>query len=307
MSTNKVYGDALNELQLVELPTRFDYADSARHQGIDETMRIDQSKYSLFGASKVAAGDAAVPALPPSTETPPLVTADSRPVKELPDDPGGKDFPQKNKLTYDRLQNGDEPEAERLVPVQENVAVPASPPSSETAGMPASVATTDLARPTTQAVGGAEPVAVASADNSLPDGGPREVKTMVVRPMVPWRRRRSRPRRDRKRSPHCRLLRCPRRPRRSPPPSLPRGPLPRRLRRRRQPPAARPVCSCGSARRRTRPTRSRLRRHAAEIPDAARHYRPMVQKADLGVKGTWYRLASARSPTRPPPPSFAAS
>jgi CDP-paratose 2-epimerase len=55
MSTNKVYGDAPNELQLVELPTRFDYADSARHQGIDETMRIDQSKHSLFGASKVAA------------------------------------------------------------------------------------------------------------------------------------------------------------------------------------------------------------------------------------------------------------
>ena len=55
MSTNKVYGDAPNELQLLELPTRFDYADSARHQGIDETMRIDQSKHSLFGASKVAA------------------------------------------------------------------------------------------------------------------------------------------------------------------------------------------------------------------------------------------------------------
>ena len=55
MSTNKVYGDAPNELQLVELPTRFDYADSARHHGIDETMRIDQSKHSLFGASKVAA------------------------------------------------------------------------------------------------------------------------------------------------------------------------------------------------------------------------------------------------------------
>jgi CDP-paratose 2-epimerase len=55
MSTNKVYGDAPNELQLVELPTRWDYADPAYHQGIDETMRIDQSKHSLFGASKAAA------------------------------------------------------------------------------------------------------------------------------------------------------------------------------------------------------------------------------------------------------------
>jgi CDP-paratose 2-epimerase len=55
MSTNKVYGDAPNELQLVELPTRWDYADPAYHQGIDETMRIDHSKHSLFGASKAAA------------------------------------------------------------------------------------------------------------------------------------------------------------------------------------------------------------------------------------------------------------
>jgi CDP-paratose 2-epimerase len=55
MSTNKVYGDVPNELPLVELPTRWDYADPAHHQGIDETMRIDRSKHSLFGASKAAA------------------------------------------------------------------------------------------------------------------------------------------------------------------------------------------------------------------------------------------------------------
>jgi CDP-paratose 2-epimerase len=55
MSTNKVYGDVPNELPLVELPTRWDYAVPAQYQGIDETMRIDQSKHSLFGASKAAA------------------------------------------------------------------------------------------------------------------------------------------------------------------------------------------------------------------------------------------------------------
>ncbi len=55
MSTNKVYGDAPNELALVELPKRWDYADAALGQGIDENMRIDRSKHSLFGASKVAA------------------------------------------------------------------------------------------------------------------------------------------------------------------------------------------------------------------------------------------------------------
>lgn len=55
MSTNKVYGDAPNELPLAELATRWDYADPDDYQGIDEAMRIDRSKHSLFGASKVAA------------------------------------------------------------------------------------------------------------------------------------------------------------------------------------------------------------------------------------------------------------
>jgi CDP-paratose 2-epimerase len=55
LSTNKVYGDAPNELPLVELDTRWDYADPAHREGIDETMRIDRTMHSLFGASKVAA------------------------------------------------------------------------------------------------------------------------------------------------------------------------------------------------------------------------------------------------------------
>lgn len=55
MSTNKVYGDAPNELPLTELETRWDYANPEHHEGVDESMRIDGSKHSLFGASKVAA------------------------------------------------------------------------------------------------------------------------------------------------------------------------------------------------------------------------------------------------------------
>ncbi len=55
MSTNKVYGDAPNRIALKELETRWDYADTAYEQGIAETFTIDQSKHSLFGASKVAA------------------------------------------------------------------------------------------------------------------------------------------------------------------------------------------------------------------------------------------------------------
>jgi len=55
MSTNKVYGDRPNTIDLVEKETRWDYADSAYENGIAEDFSIDQSKHSLFGASKVAA------------------------------------------------------------------------------------------------------------------------------------------------------------------------------------------------------------------------------------------------------------
>ena len=102
----------------------------------------------------------------------PMVTADATPVKEAPDQPGGKEFPHKNKLIYDRLTNGNEPESERLVPRQENVAVPALPPATATAGLPAAVATTDFANPAT----------TQSVDGAAEDGGPRKVKTLVVRP-----------------------------------------------------------------------------------------------------------------------------
>ncbi len=55
MSTNKVYGDAPNELPLVELETRYDYADPKDYEGIDEGCRVDACLHSLFGASKLAA------------------------------------------------------------------------------------------------------------------------------------------------------------------------------------------------------------------------------------------------------------
>ncbi len=59
LSTNKVYGDAPNELPLIELETRWDYAREEDRGGIREDMRIDRSKHSIFGASKVA-GDVMV-------------------------------------------------------------------------------------------------------------------------------------------------------------------------------------------------------------------------------------------------------
>ena len=55
-STNKVYGDTPNRLPLVELETRWEIAPGHPFQaGIDETMTIDHSTHSVFGASKVAA------------------------------------------------------------------------------------------------------------------------------------------------------------------------------------------------------------------------------------------------------------
>lgn len=55
MSTNKVYGDAPNLIKMKELETRFDYDDPTYFGGIAEDFSIDQSKHSLFGASKVSA------------------------------------------------------------------------------------------------------------------------------------------------------------------------------------------------------------------------------------------------------------
>lgn len=56
-STNKVYGDRPNGLPLVEQESRWELASSHPYyeHGIDENMSIDQSKHSLFGASKVSA------------------------------------------------------------------------------------------------------------------------------------------------------------------------------------------------------------------------------------------------------------
>jgi len=55
MSTNKVYGDAPNDLPLEERDRRWDYARPQDYDGVSEEMQIDRSKHSIFGASKIAA------------------------------------------------------------------------------------------------------------------------------------------------------------------------------------------------------------------------------------------------------------
>lgn len=54
-STNKVYGDAPNEIPLVEQATRYEYARKEDWNGVDESCRVDACLHSLFGASKLAA------------------------------------------------------------------------------------------------------------------------------------------------------------------------------------------------------------------------------------------------------------
>ena len=53
MSTNKVYGDAPNKLDIKELETRYEIVDG--ESGIDESMSVDQCKHSIFGVSKLSA------------------------------------------------------------------------------------------------------------------------------------------------------------------------------------------------------------------------------------------------------------
>jgi CDP-paratose 2-epimerase len=56
-STNKVYGDNPNRLPLVEKETRWEVDEKHDYykEGIDEQMSLDNTKHSVFGASKVAA------------------------------------------------------------------------------------------------------------------------------------------------------------------------------------------------------------------------------------------------------------
>ena len=56
-STNKVYGDAPNDIKFCEYPTRYDWfhTNPGEWEGYDENTRIDRSTHSVFGANKLAA------------------------------------------------------------------------------------------------------------------------------------------------------------------------------------------------------------------------------------------------------------
>jgi hypothetical protein len=246
---------------------------------------------------------------------PPLVQADNRPVKEPPQQAGGKDAPHKNKLIYERLENGDQPEAEHVVPRQEDVAMPAMPGASPAAGADAGAAP-------------AAPPAVATVDDpNAADGGPRRVKTLVVRPDGSVQAPPAAPQEAAAQAPAA-----PQQAAMAPQqmamaePALPPQAAPAPVA---QPAAApvaadpQPVAAIPAAKPKPKAAAAAVVAAADPAPKAAgasqyvvqvgseqnqtaalatfadlqqkypallQSYRPMVQKADLGAKGVWYRL-----------------
>ena len=250
---------------------------------------------------------------------PPVVQADSRPVKEAPQQAGGKDFPHKNKLIYERLQNGDQPEAERIVPRQEDspcrrcrAAAPTAAPQPAP-GAPPQVATVD--------------------DPNAADGGPRRVKTLMVRPdgsvmPPPAQAAAGRTRRRRVQRPAPQQQMAAAEP--AMPAAMPHAayqahagpgtgqpvaeaaapaPAPAPVAADPQPVAAIPakpkVAAADAAPAPAKPSQyvvqvgSKQNQTEAlatfadmqqKYPTLLASYRPMVQKADLGAKGVWYRL-----------------
>ncbi len=221
---------------------------------------------------------------------PPLIQADSKPVKQAPDDPGGKQFPHKNKLIYDRLQGDETPEVARIVPRQEEVAA---------------VAVQEV------------PAAVGSA--ALPAGdadGPKKVKTLVVKPdgtvVQPPQTQSA----SAMPTPPAQALAVPSVPAMPAVPGSPAQPAPAVQAQSgppvdtptRKPTAAQPTRTAAAAPRAAASSsssqyvvqvaarKSQTDALAAfadlqqKYPSLLNNYRPIIERADLGSKGVWYRL-----------------
>jgi len=246
---------------------------------------------------------------------PPVVQADSRPVKEAPQQPGGKEFPHKNKLIYDRLQNGDQPEAEHIVPRQEELAMPAMP-SAAPAAAPGALPM--------------QPPAVATVDDpNAADGGPRRVKTLVVRPDGSVMPPPEAPAAPQQATPaKAAPAPAPQQQMAAVEPAMPAMPMPQAapapapVAEAAPPPATAPAPAADPApvaaippkpkvaTADVAPAPSKPSQYVVQVgskqnqtealatfadmqqkyPTLLASYRPMVQKADLGAKGVWYRL-----------------
>lgn len=255
------------------------------------------------------------------SDTPPIIEADSRPVKVAPETPGGKEFPHKNKLIYDRLSGEDRPETEKLVSRQEDVVdeVQRALTAQEAPGTDAPATN----RGFTANQGRAETPAVS------PEDGPRKVKTLVVRPdgtIV----RQAVPETP---APAAPSIALPKPAKPEPPAAAPRVAAAPVTRVEPETPAPAPAAAAeqsgdalppptrkpretavASARPTPAPAAAPAAAQAGEYvvqvgarrsqtaalagfadlqqkyPRILSGYRPIIQKADLGNKGTWYRL-----------------
>ena len=217
---------------------------------------------------------------------PPLIQADNKPVKQTPEKPGGKQFPHKNKLIYDRLQGEETPQVEKLVPRQEEVAA---------------------------AVNDTRTAALDAADAE----GPKKVKTLVVKPdgtvMQPQQPQAAAA------APPAQALAVPGVPQVPQIPAVPGVPAPPAAAGQvaAQPPVAQPERKPAAAPKPPTRTAAAPAPRAAssskyvvqvaarksqtdalaafadlqqKYPNLLNNYRPIIERADLGSKGVWYRL-----------------
>ncbi|MGE0612435.1 MAG: SPOR domain-containing protein, partial [Hyphomicrobiales bacterium] len=260
---------------------------------------------------------------------PPLIQADARPAKVAPAEPGGKEFPHKNKLIYERLNGAGEPaDNERLVPRQEQVAEtppalrpgegqrqaalmpgassapapqqPAAAVPAEAPEAPRKVRTLlvrpdgTLVQPTAEQPAPAQPApapvasaepAPAAAPLPLPPATPAPAAAEPVRPtMLGAPAATAEP------------AAAPAPAAQVPPPLSKPSPPPVAVAS--APPAPTPQASAGSG---TYVVQVAARKSQADAlaafadlqqkyPDLLSGYRPMIQRADLGDRGVWYRL-----------------
>jgi len=224
---------------------------------------------------------------------PPLIQADGRPVKQAPDEPGGKQFPHKNKLIYDRLAGEGAAEDEKIVPRQEEVATAAQQQAAPEGGDAQTASDGETAAP------------------GLAVEGPKKVKTLVVSPdgtvMEPQ-------------IPPAQALAVPSVPQVPQVPQVPGAPgsattssqaaapatpAPAPARKPAAPtrtataPAPQPPVAAASggqyvvqvaARKSQTDALAAFADLQQKYPSLLSDYRPLIERADLGSKGVWYRL-----------------
>lgn len=115
--------------------------------------------------------------------SPPIIKADTSPVKTIPDDPGGKEIPHQNKAIYDRV-GGDDPQTERLVSSEEqplNVQG-ANAGGQRTVSRVISLSGDQTGPGSNELLPGIQPNSRAGVSTAGDRIGPKKVRTVIVKP-----------------------------------------------------------------------------------------------------------------------------